>query len=76
MDFLTDYGKLDIMLEDEISNSIERELDHVINGLERHQDFESLPNRGGSSQEIEIRNIPNRNGQVIQDGLESALRYC
>ena len=73
MDILSDYGNLDKMLGDGNTNSIERELDNVINCLDRHQDFESLRKRGSSSQEKEIRNFDNRNRPVRQDGLAGSI---
>ena len=51
MDILSNYGNMHIVLGKGNSNSIERELDNVINGPERHQDFNTLPNRRGSSHE-------------------------
>ena len=63
------------MLEDENSSSTERKLDNVINCPDGHQDFESFSNRGSSSQEIEIRNIDNRNmAQLGKLDLQSLLR--
>ena len=47
------------MLGDRNSNSIERELDSLINGPERQQGLQTFPNRKNSSQEIEIRDIIN-----------------
>ena len=51
-DIFSDYGNMDVMLGDGNSKSIERELDNVINCPDGHQDFESFPNRGSSSQEM------------------------
>ena len=51
LDMLSDYGNMDVMLGDGNSNSIERELDSLINVSERQQDFQSFPNRESSSQE-------------------------
>ena len=45
LDMFSDYGKMDIVLDDGKSNSIERELDSLINVPERQQDFQSFPNR-------------------------------
>ena len=64
LDMLSDYGNMDVMLVDGNSNSIERELDGLINAPERRQDFQSFPNRENSSQDIEIRDIDNRNEPV------------
>ena len=61
LDLLADYGNMDIMLGDGNSNSIERELDSLINAPDRQQDFQSFPNKENSSQENEIRDINNRN---------------
>ena len=70
IDILSDHGNMNVLLGDWNSNSLEGDLDNVINCPDRHQDFESLPNRGSSSQEIEIRNIDKRNGPIKQNGLE------
>ena len=51
MDILSDYGNMDIILDEGNSNSFERELDNVLNGPESQQDHESVPNRECSSQE-------------------------
>ena len=59
LDMLSDYGNMDIMLGDGNSNSIEKELDSLINAPDRQQDFHSFPNRENSSQENEIRDIDN-----------------
>ena len=50
MDVPSDKGNKDIMLGEVISNSIERELDKVLNGPERHRDAEFVPNRKNSTQ--------------------------
>ena len=64
---------MDIMLGDGSSNSIEKELDNVINRADRHQDFEYLPNRRSSTQENDIRIIDNKNCPVRQDGLAESI---
>ena len=69
LDMLSDYGNMDIMLGDGNSNSIERELDSLINVPDRQQNFQSFPNRENSSQENEIRDIDNRNEPVREDRL-------
>ena len=71
LDMLSDYGNMDIMLGDGNSNSIERELDSLINVPDRPQDFQSFPKRDNSSQEneirdIDIRNEPDREGRLIE----------
>ena len=73
MDILSDHGNMNVMLGNWNWNSLERDLDNVINCPDRHQDFESLPNRGSSSQEIEIRNIDMRNSPFRQNGLEESV---
>ena len=73
IDILSGYGYSDVMLGDGTSNPKERELDIMINCPDRHQDLESTPKRGSSSQESEIRNIDNRNGPVRQDGLPESI---
>ena len=60
LDMLSDYGNMDVMLGEGNSNSIERELDSLINVPERQQDFQSFPNREISSQENEIIYIDSR----------------
>ena len=40
LDMLSDYGNMDLMLGEGNSNSIERELDSLINVPERQQDFQ------------------------------------
>ena len=45
LDLLSDYSKMDVMLGEGNSNSIEREWDSFINVPERQQDFQSFPNR-------------------------------
>ena len=57
VDILSDYGNMDDMLGERKSNSLESELDDVLNGPDGQQDSESVPNREGSSQENEIRDI-------------------
>ena len=66
---LSDYGNIDVMVGDGNSNSIERELESLINVPERRQDFQSFPNRKNSSQENEIRNISHRNEPVREGRL-------
>ena len=70
LDMLSDYGNMDVMLGEGNSNSIERELDSLINVPERVQDFQSFPNRENSSQENEIRDIDSRNEPVRERRLE------
>ena len=67
LDKLSDYGNMDVMLGDGISNSIGRELDRLINVPERRQDFQSFSNRDNSSQENEIRDMSNRNEPVREE---------
>ena len=67
LDMSSDYGKIDVMLGDGHSNSIERELDSPINVPERRQDFQSFPNRENSSQENAIRDISNRNESAREE---------
>ena len=69
LDMLSDYGNMDVMLGDGNSNSIERELDRLINVPERRQDFQSFHNRENSSQENGIRDIDNRSEPVREGRL-------
>ena len=69
LDMLSDYGNIDVMVGDGNSNSIERELESLINVPERRQDFQSFPNRKNSSQENEIRDISHRNEPVREGRL-------
>ena len=73
LDMLSDYGNMDIMLGDGNSNSIERELDSLINAPDRQQDFQSFPNRENSSQEREIRDIDNRNEPIGENRLKESI---
>ena len=66
---LSDYNNMDVMLGEGNSNSIEKELDSLINVPERQQDFQSFPNTKNSSLENEIRHIDSRN----EPGRESRL---
>ena len=66
MDVLSDYRNMDIMFGN--SNTIGREFDNILNAQEKHKDLESLPNRRGSSQHNEIRNIDRRNCPLMQYG--------
>ena len=66
---LSDYNNMDVMLGQGNSNSIEKELDSLINVPERQQDFQSFPNTKNSSLENEIRHIDSRN----EPGRESRL---
>ena len=73
MNILSDYGNMDVMLGDGNSNSIERELDNVMNRPGRLQNFFSLPNKGSSSQENEIRNIEIINGPIRQNEIAESI---
>ena len=73
MNIISDYGNRDIVLGGIYSNSIERELDNAINGPERYQDSESLPNRENSSQGNGIRNNDARNGPDRKVGLAESV---
>ena len=73
LDMLSDYGNMDVMLGEGNSNSIERELDSLINVPEGPQDFRSFPNRENSSQENEIRDIDNRNEPVRESRLIESI---
>ena len=75
MDILSEYGTMDVMLGGNNSSSIERELDSIINGPEGHQGTQSLPNREGSSQENEIRDIE-KMGQLGKKVFQSLSIYC
>ena len=73
LDMLSDYGNMDVRLGEGNSNSIERELDSLINVPERQQDFQSFPNRENSSQENEIRDIDSRNEPVRERRLVESI---
>ena len=73
LDMLSDYGNMDVMLGEGKSNSIERELDSLINVPERQQDLQSFPNRENSSQEKEIRDIDSRNELVRESRLVESI---
>ena len=70
LDMLSD---LDVMLGGRSSNSIERELDSLINVPEGQRDFQSFPNRENSSQENEIRDIDSRNEPVRESRLIESI---
>ena len=69
LDFLSDFGNMDVMLRDGNSNSIERELDSLINVPEGQRDFQSFQNRENSPQDNEIRDIDKRNEPVREETL-------
>ena len=73
LDMLSDYGNMDVMLGGRSSNSIERELDSLINVPEGQRDFQSFPNRENSSQENEIRDIDSRNEPVRESRLIESI---
>ena len=73
LDMLSDYGNMDVMLGGRNSNSIERELDSLINVPEGQRDFQSFPNRENSSQENEIRDIDSRNEPVRESRLIESI---
>ena len=73
LDMLSDYGNMDVMLGERNSNSIERELDSLINVPEGQRDFQSFPNRENSSQENEIRDIDSRNEPVRESRLIESI---
>ena len=73
LDMLSDYGNMDVMLCGSSSNSIERELDSLIDVPEGQRDFQSFPNRENSSQENEIRNIDSRNEPVRESRLIESI---
>ena len=70
---LSDCGNMDVMLGEGNSNSIERELDSLINVPEKQQDFQSFPNRENSSQENEIRDIDRSNEPVRESRLIESI---
>ena len=70
---MSDHGNMDVMLGEGNSNSIERELDSLINVPGRQQDFQSFPNRENSSQENEIRDIDSRNEPVRESRLVESI---
>ena len=73
LDMLSDYGNIDVMLGGRSSNSIERELDSLINVPEGQRDFQPFPNRENSSQENEIRDIDSRNEPVRESRLIESI---
>ena len=70
---LSDYGNMDVMLGDGNSNSIERDLDSLINVPDGRRDYRSFPNRENSSQENEIRDINNQNEPVREERLIGSI---
>ena len=73
LDMLSDYGNMDLMLGDGNSNSIERDLDALINVPDGRRDYRSFPNRENSSQENEIRDIDSRNEPVRESRLIESI---
>ena len=73
LDMLSDYGNMDVMLGDGNSNSIERDLDALINVPDGRRDYRSFPNRENSSQENEIRDIDSRNEPVRESRLIESI---
>ena len=73
LDMLSDYGNMDVMLGDGNSNSIERDLDTLINVPDGRRDYRSFPNRENSSQENEIRDIDSRNEPVRESRLLESI---
>ena len=73
LDMLSDYDNMDVMLGDGNSNSIERELDSLINVPDGRRDYRSFPNRENSSQENEIRDINNQNEPVREERLIESI---
>ena len=73
LDMLSDYDNMDVMLGDGNSNSIERELDSLINVPDGRRDYGPFPNRENSSQENEIRNINNQNEPVREERLVESI---
>ena len=65
------YGNMDVMLGDGNSNSIEREMDSLIN-VPRDV-FQSFPKRENSSLENEIRDIDSRNEPVRESRLIKSI---
>ena len=70
---LCDYGNMDVRLGDGKSNSIERQLDSLINVPERRQDLQSFPNRANSSLENKIRDIDCKNEPVRESRLPESI---
>ena len=73
LDMLSDYDNMDVMLGDGNSNSIERELDSLINVPDGRRDYGPFPNRENSSQENEIRDINNQNEPVREERLVESI---
>ena len=73
LEMLSDYGNMDVMLGDGNSNSIERDLDSLINAPDGRRDYRSFPNRENSSQENEIRDIDSRNEPVRESRLIESI---
>ena len=69
MNILSDYGKMEFKFHRKSGI-----LDNGIDGTEVHQDFESLPNKGNSSHEIEIRNNDIKIVLLGKVDLQSPLR--
>ena len=70
---LSDYGNMNLMLGDGNSNSIERELDSLINGPGGQRDFQLFKIRKNSSQVTEIRDISNIKEPVREERLIESI---
>ena len=73
MDILSEYGNMNIMLGEGNTNSIEKELDSIIDGPEGQQDLQCSPNKENVSHENEIGDIENRISSIRHKGLSESM---
>ena len=76
MEYLSDYGSMDVMPGEGYSKSIEEELDSIINGPERQHDFQSLPNRENSPRETEVGDMEKKMDHTGKKDYLSLLLHC
>ena len=75
VDMISDFDNKDLMIGNDKSNPIERELANTIQGSTNHYDIESyLHLRGNSFQENELRDCSHENAIPRQDGFLKTMQ--
>ena len=72
---LSDYGNMDVMLEDGNSKTLEKDLDDVINGSGGQQEYESLPTEGVHLKKMKSEISIIEMALLSQMDSESQLKY-
>ena len=75
MDVLPDYGNMDVMLENGISNSTEIEQDNVTNRPDGHQDFESYLIGEVHLRKMRLGTLITEMARLGKTVLQSLLKY-